>query len=476
MTSCAQDGFTEETFETNVRNTQVESPSADNISIKQNSSGTEQIISWPVVLGAGGFECKVVDESDEANPEVIFENVVDGCSFRAKREDDAKYRIFIHALGNKKYNNTDATNTTEVAYNTIVEPYKVIPANTDLAEFFDSEDIPDNKIDEVTKEVKAIAYNLEAGASYTMSDTVSFGNRKVLLYSTKAGADLKITGEKAMFEIQNGFTMRNLRIDAGSSNSTGLIMCSNTPDTSVPYNESVYTEAATTGSYLIYEPVEIKNCMIKDMKKALISTAANYGWVLRVFTIMNNIIQMDNEKGYFLDFYGSGKSSAFKELLIQNNTIYNIKENNSQFVIRFGNASNAVKLFGTNNNPEKGRFNWQISNNTLIGVFTAKDFGNNIPNNACVTNIMTDNIFYNVWRLQKFIQGNQTRTYYNNYIWSDGKTSIDGTDKSTYCTEMDPGFTAPDTSIDLTKAGGGLNLTPSGTVFTSGAGDPRWLK
>ena len=41
LTSCAQDGFDEETFETNVRNTQVVTPSADKISIKQNSAGTE---------------------------------------------------------------------------------------------------------------------------------------------------------------------------------------------------------------------------------------------------------------------------------------------------------------------------------------------------------------------------------------------------------------------------------------------------
>jgi hypothetical protein len=478
FTSCAQDGFDEETFETSVRNTQVESPSADKITIKQNSSGTEQIISWPVVLGAGGFECKVIDESDENNPEVIFEKVVDGCSFRAKREDDAKYRIYIHALGNKQYNNTDAASTTEIAYNTIVEPYKTIPSGTDLAVFFKSEEIPENKIDETTKEIVAIAYNLEAGGSYTMSDTISFGNRKVLLYSTKAGADIQLTGEKAMFQIQNGFTLRNLRIDCAGVTSIGLVICSNTPDENVPLNESKYTSAGTKGSYLITEPVEIKNCMIKDLKKALIATGEDKGWVMDALTIMNNIIQMDNETDYFLNFYGGSvsRNSAFKELLIQNNTILNLKANTKQFVIRYGNASNAIKLFGTNTNPEAGRFKWQISNNTLVGVFTGKDFGNNIPNNACVTNIMTDNIFFNVYRLQKFIQGNQNRTYYNNYIWSDGTTNIDATDKSTYCSEKDPGFIAPTASIDLKKVNGGLDLKPSGEVLTSGAGDPRWLK
>ena len=477
FTSCAQDGFDEETFETSVRNTQVVSPSAEKITIKQNSSGTEQIISWPVVLGAGGFECKVVDESDENEPVVIFEKVVDGCSFRAKREDDAKYRIYIHALGNKQYNNTDAASTTEIAYNTIVEPYKVIPSGTDLAVFFKSEQIPENTTDPTTKEMVAVAYNLEAGGQYTMSDTVSFGNRKVLVYSTKAGADITLTGEKAMFQIQNGFTLRNLRIDCAESNSIGFITCSNTPDEDVPFNESVYTNAGTKGSYLISEPVEIKNCMIKDLKKALVATGENYGWVMVTLTIMNNIIQMDNEKDYFLNFYGSGstaRNSAFKELLIQNNTIYNLKENKSQFATRFGNASNAIKLFGTNSNPEVGRFKWQMSNNTIMRVFTGKAFGNNQPNNACVINIITDNILIDDLQIEKYALGNQTKTTYNNYLF--GIVSTVSAADAKFGTVMDPGIIPPTTSLDLSKTNGGLSLTPSGEVFTSGAGDPRWLE
>lgn len=475
--SCAQDGFDDESFETSVRNTQVETPTADKITIKQNTSGTEQIISWPVVLGAGGFECKVVDESDATNPEVIFEGVVDGCSFRAKREDDSNYRIYIRALGNKKYNNTDATTTTEVAYSTIVKPYKVIPSGTDLATFFKEEQVPENTIDETTKELVAIAYNLEAGGTYTMSDTVSFGNRKVLLYSTKAGADIKLTGEKnAHFQIQNGFTLRNLRIDCAESSALGLINCSDTPDESVPFNESLFTSAATKGDYLIAEPIEVKNCMIKDLKKALIASSEKSAWCLLTLTIMNNIIQMDNEKDYFLNFYGtgSGKSSAFKELLIQNNTIYNLQENSSQFAIRFGNASNAIKLFGSNSNPEVGRFKWRISNNTIMRVFAGKAFGNNLPNNACVINIITDNILIDDLQIEKYALGNQTKTAYNNYLF--GIISNVSASDAKFGTVMDPGIVPPTTTLDLTQKNGGLNLTPSGEVFTSGAGDPRWLK
>ena len=474
MASCAQDGFNEESFESNVRDTQVQSPDADKITIKQNASGTEQIISWPVVMGAGGFECKLVDESDANNPETIFEEIVDGCSFRAAREEDAKYRIYIRALGNKKYNNTDASTTTEVAYTTITEAYKVIPSGTDLAKYFVPDSIPENELDEVTKQLKPIAYDLEAGGIYTISDTVKFGNRKILLRSNKVGADIKTMKDKACFEIQNGFTMRNLRIDCDSSNTSGLIVCSNAPEATVPFNETKYTNAGTKGCYLISEPVEIRNCMIKDMHKALVSTGESNGWVVETLNIMNNIIQMDNEKNYFLNFYGSGKSSAFKELLIQFNTIYNLKENNDQFAIRFGNASNAVKLFGTNSNPEVGRFKWQMTSNTIMRVFTGKAFGNNIPNNVCVINIITDNIFIDVLQLEKYALGNQTKTTYNNYFWGI-VSKVAAADKK-FGTEMDPGIVPPTTSLDLTQKNGGLNLTPTGEVFTSGSGDPRWLK
>ena len=214
--------------------------------------------------------------------------------------------------------------------------------------------------------------------------------------------------------------------------------------------------------------------MIKDLKRALIASSEKSAWCLLTLTIMNNIIQMDNEKDYFLNFYGSGKSSAFKELLIQNNTIYNLQENSSQFAIRFSNASNAIKLFGTNSNPEVGRFKWRISNNTIMRVFTGKAFGNNLPNNACVINIITDNILIDDLQIEKYALGNQTKTAYNNYLF--GIISNVSASDAKFGTVMDPGIVPPTTSLDLTQKNGGLNLTPSGEVFTSGAGDPRWLK
>lgn len=476
FTSCARDGFDEETFESNVWNTQVETPSADKITIKQNSSGTEQIISWPVVLGAGGFECKVVDESDAANPEVIFEEVVDGCSFRAKREDDAKYRIYIHALGNKKNNNTDATNTTEIAYSTIIEPYKVIESGTDLATFFKSEQIPANTIDEATKEIQAVAYQLEPGGSYTVSDTVYFGNRKILLYSTKAGADIKLTGENASFNIQNGFTLRNVRIDCGAATVSGLIVFADKVEEGVPFNESVYPEAGTKGSYIITEPVGFRNCMVSNLNKALFSTGKSNGWAIVSLVITNNIIQMNNDKSSFLAFDNSGKHSAFKELLMTDNTIYNIATNADKFPIRFVHNSSATKLFAKENsqNTPANTFVWKITNNTIMRVFTKKGFGNNLPNLAAVTNIMTDNIFIDCYQLEKYCQGQQTITTYNNYLYGI-ETNVATADKK-FGTVMDPGFVPPTTPLDLTQKNGGLDLTPAGEVFTASAGDPRWLK
>jgi hypothetical protein len=271
----------------------------------------------------------------------------------------------------------------------------------------------------------------------------------------------------ANFIIANNFTLENAVIDA-SNLSSELITLSEEGNSTK--NQDIWPEASTTEASVVNDVV-VKNTWIKNLQKSLITEKSS--WVVINLTIKNNIIQLANTNSYFIDFYSS-TNSAFKNLYMDSNTIYNTKINKSQFVIRFNNASNAIKLFGTNKDPEADRFHWEITNNTLIGLFTNKDFGNNIPNNKCVTNIITNNILFNVYRLQKFIQGSQVRTYSDNYIWSDGTTTIDNTDKTTYCTEANPGFTAPTNALDLTAENGGLNLTPSGDAAK--AGDPRWIK
>ena len=55
MASCAQDDLTGEQFGSGVRNSQLVAPSADQISVTPSTDGSQQIIAWPVVEGAGGY-------------------------------------------------------------------------------------------------------------------------------------------------------------------------------------------------------------------------------------------------------------------------------------------------------------------------------------------------------------------------------------------------------------------------------------
>lgn len=468
--SCADHYDGDETWGSPVRNATLQSPDEAGIMIDSNSDGSQMTISWPVVYGAGGYEFQLFDANDETTP--LVSETIDGCKKTVAREEDMNYKIVIRTLGNSKLNNKEAATPTVKLYSTFTESEAKIPVG-DLYEYFQANPIPEDKLGQ------NLYFDLEPGGQYTLSKPLEIGYFQVTLRSVSKTNFATITAteeSKAAFVVQNGFTLKYLNLDWTASSAKGLIMFSETPSENVPLNETIWENAATKGSNTIMTPVVMNNCRVRGLKNAVIAVGQNAnGWVAVNVSLVNNIIQLDNSNSYFLDFYGSSNKSAFKNLSITNNTIYNLQQNSSQFAIRFSNASNAVKLFGTNSNPEANRFVSQISHNTLINLFTGKDFANNIPNNACFSNILTDNIFFNVYRLQKYILGNQTRTYSNNIIWSDGTTTIDATDKSTYCIEADPGFAAPLEPLDFSLANGGLNLIPSGLAAEQRSGDPRWL-
>ena len=88
FSSCAQDGFDDkEKFTCDVNNSQLESPSADSITIAASADGAYFTATWPVVFGAGGYQVSVYDVSDMENP-IIKDSLIDGCSMRFNREED----------------------------------------------------------------------------------------------------------------------------------------------------------------------------------------------------------------------------------------------------------------------------------------------------------------------------------------------------------------------------------------------------
>ena len=120
---------------------------------------------------------------------------------------------------------------------------------------------------------------------------------------------------------------------------------------------------------------------------------------------------------------------------------------------------------------------------TLANVFTGKDMANNLANTNLITTTMTDNIFYDVFRVYQFVQTNTVITTTNNSIWwvktspQSNYTSRTDSNGNPLCTEADPGFPTMEelSPLDFGAENAGADFTPSGIPADNRAGDPRWL-
>ncbi|MDD6853873.1 MAG: DUF4992 family lipoprotein, partial [Prevotella sp.] len=99
LASCAVDGYDDETFSGGVTGQTLSSPAADSIVFTANADGTKTTISWPVVYGAGGYRCSVLNVSDESHPVVVVaDTVVDGTTLVVPRTEDVNYSFSIRTV------------------------------------------------------------------------------------------------------------------------------------------------------------------------------------------------------------------------------------------------------------------------------------------------------------------------------------------------------------------------------------------
>ena len=487
--SCAR-GVDDESFVTEVTNTQLKSPTIDeaSFSILTNPDGRESIkLTWPVIHGAGGYLCNVqCIENPEAetvtseNPTVVVnDSIVDGCSLAFLKTEDAVYNISVKTVGNDRLNNTDAAEATTYQYSALI-PATTIPAGSDIAEYINAN---------LTSSDKEQGFALEAGASYTLNAKVDFGLNQITLRSTdKEGKHPRVTvGAEGALVTQAGLKIKFIDFDCTNATQTGLIMLSDTPDASLSTESLGYkANGANQDGFVINDPVIFQECNIKNLPNSII-----YGnkqpWSLRDFRITDCLIQLNNEgSNSFINLYhneSDGKNGLIKDMTIENNTIWNIVKNNSAYFIRYANSSNAQpkKIFG--NNDDSSTHN--IRYNTFCKTFSNKDFGNNMPNTGTVVLNTQYNIFYDVFRIYQYLQNNCTRHTPGNTIWGvDGGTPNGNdtggrkdNDGNPYATLEDPQFVGPFLQeIDLDdQLKGGVNFTPTAPVATGNhAGDPRW--
>ncbi len=480
LTSCARGFDEEETFASNVHDSQLASPelSKSSFSSVVNADGTESIrVTWDVVPGAGGYYCHVDNVDDPANPVEVFDGEVDGVSFLFDKADDTKYSVSVRTLGNEKLNNTAAPDPTVYAYSTMVEA-QTIPVGTDIAEFINS-----HLIDTEDEQ----AFELEAGANYTLNSEVNFGTHKVTFRGNKVRRPIVTIGYDGVIRTAAGLKIKWIKFDCTEQNSRGAIECSSNPPASLEGPNFGCPDKA----YILKDPIIIQECWFKNIKWCLFFTG-DHSWGCEDVRVDDCIVQMNNSGNWgdaaFICGYTNGGiykdgatwNGAVRNVTVKNSTIYNIVDNSKNRFIRFTNSvrSKLSAVFDSDYG------NATLTNNTIVKVMSDKEFANATPNSSAYSITSRGNIFYDSWRLQKFIQGNNTVNsdcLTSNTIWG-LKNAVDATDKTKWATEENAfGFTDVEAlnsslkELDLTKENGGISFKPSGAI-SSTIGDPRWLK
>ena len=94
--SCAGDGFDEETFSGGVTGTQLLSPEASGVEFAKLAGTTNVKVTWPVIMGAGGYQFSLYIVDDPSNPiTVVKDSIIDGASVVCPYLDDTNYKAEI---------------------------------------------------------------------------------------------------------------------------------------------------------------------------------------------------------------------------------------------------------------------------------------------------------------------------------------------------------------------------------------------
>ncbi len=474
--SCAKDGFDDESFDGGVSNTQVAAVAVDAITITPSADGKTQTISWPVVMGAGGYRVTLVDVNNLSEP-IINDSIVDGCSVTGKREEDVNYKVTILTLGNAKKNNKDASEAVEKTFSTFTPTFKTIPAGADLKDWFAQNPTPTDSVG------VNLNYDLEAGAQYTLSGTLDFNVQAVTLRSnSKANpATINFTGE-AMITFAAPFNMKYIDVDCSAqeigSTNHGIFAFSKDPSaapTGVDINPALYK----WDKPMIEKPVTFVNSNFKNVKSYFFWDNQQAVCVMTML-IDNCVIHLAPEKAFAGGVFWTNKGGQINELYITNSTFYELDDcvGDYKYFYQAGMVSGeeiyAEKSLATNT--------VSYTNSTFYHVtWNGGQWGNynRMGGRDCSHWIMTDCIFFDCSPsgvARRFLHGKKNQKYVtfnnNTYMKADGTfqdITEDGShdyDQSGTTIEEDPQFANP--------AAGDFHISGA-TQVARKTGDPRWL-
>lgn len=465
FTACADVYDGDEQFSSSVTNAQLQSPTEDAIQIEATPDGATQIISWPVVEGAGGYHLTLKDVTDPTKEVVLADSIIDGCSLSIGRAEDTNYELSIQTLGNSRYNNTDAASATLKQYTTFIPCNGVIPTGSDLKEWFNANPIPEGA------ETEHFVFDLEANGNYTINGELDFGLNTVTLRTASTLKAKLVYGEKAALATNAGLNLKNLIIDASaqSSSNSSLIELSKEP------NEAIL---GLTGKdyYNILNPITIQNCDV-DGVNGFILYDNNKKYCVQNFLIKNSVIHLTSTlntitSNALINAYGGGIAHT----AVENSTIWSTTAIAQKYFLRFNNSFRYDRVFDEAVWPDN-TFTLDIKNSTFYKVAEAGQMGNysSFVNKQTTTFNIQKNIFVECGSGQvarRLIDRYQTGpTYnfqYNTYWWQGAtETGYDSYDKSGTVIDADPALADPENG----------NFTVGGAQQISlGCGDPRWLK
>lgn len=452
--SCARDGFdNDEKFESSVRNAQLTPPVASKIDVKDSPDGSELVVTWPVVMGAGGYEVKQYDITSAGKDVLVKTANIDGCTVNMPREEDTKYRFEIRSLGNSALNNTSSTTSSKKEHSTIIDATDYI-APGDLAAYF----TPDKLSSEVGD---TLCYDLEPGGIYTMSANIDLGGHWVTFRSKdkNTNAILNLTS-KTTFITYGGIILKYMDINA-SINEDGhaLITLSSKPEGCKKTAENDYC--------IIPNPIGIQKCNIKNLPCRILNdkVEGDPKYAIEVLRIQNSIIQLNQSSTSSGQFILLNKSIPIN-FVIQNSTIYNSSAATNYYFAQI-HGQEPAKL-GT---YSKAVF--KFFNNTFYNLAKEQQFinTNTFKGKASVTFNWENNIFVNcgrkqIWdKLTNASAAKNVLTAKNNTYWFDGADANEKYD--TAVLKTDPGFADP--------ANGDFTISGAEQV-AKGTGDPRWIK
>lgn len=469
FTSCAKDGFDDETFDSGVSNTQVATISADEITITPSADGKSQTITWPVVMGAGGYRISLVDLGNIEEP-IINDSIVDGCSVTGKREEDVNYKLTVLPLGNVKKSTTDASEAASLQFSTFTPTYKTIPAGSNLNEWFAANPFP-----EETKE-ENLNFDLEAGGEYTLSGTLDFNTQPVTLRSNSKSnhATINFTGEASVTFVAP-FNLKYVDVDCSaqeiSSTNHGIFAFSKDP--SAAKKGTDIDPKYKWANPLIEKPVTFLNCNFKSVKSYFFWD--NQQAVCAMTMLIDNcVVHMAPEKAFSGGVFWTNKGGQVNELYITNSTFYELDDcvGDYKYFYQAGMVSGeeiyADKTIATNT--------VSYTNSTFYHVtWNGGQWGNynRMGGRACSHWILTDCIFFDCSPsgvARRFLHGKtgQDVKFNNNtYMNADGTFQDPGNyDLSGTDIKEDPQFADPDDG-DFTISGA--------TQVARKTGDPRWL-